>query len=179
MLVTGPSIADPTGNAASGISPGIPQRLLQSERETLLGRIHGEDDDFDGFARLHHVAGLAYAFGPRHLGDVDQAFNAGLEFDEEAEIGQPSDGAANALAGFVFVGDRVPGMRLQLLQAERNALLFGINLQDLGFDLLPGRENVGRLVDAAPGNVGDMQQAVDAADVNEGAVVGRDCGPCP
>src|SRR6202035_1880298 len=33
-------------------------------------------------------------------------------------------------------------------------------------------EHLGRMIDAPPGNVGDMQQAVDAAQIDEGAVVG-------
>ena len=64
-------------------------------------------------------------------------------------------------------------MRLQLLHAQRNAPLLGIDLEHLGFDLLAHREHVGGLVDAAPGDLADMQQAVHAADVDEGAVVGQ------
>ncbi len=33
-------------------------------------------------------------------------------------------------------------------------------------------QHFGRMVDAAPGDVGDMQQAVDAAEIDEGAVIG-------
>ena len=33
-------------------------------------------------------------------------------------------------------------------------------------------QHLGRMVDAAPGDVGDMQQAVDAAEIDEGAVIG-------
>ena len=33
-------------------------------------------------------------------------------------------------------------------------------------------QHLGRMIDAAPGDVGDMQQAVDAAEIHEGAVVG-------
>ena len=33
-------------------------------------------------------------------------------------------------------------------------------------------EHLGRMVDAAPGDVGDMQQAVDAAEIDERAVIG-------
>ena len=36
----------------------------------------------------------------------------------------------------------------------------------------PMVEHFGRMVDAPPGDVGDMQQAVDAAEVDEGAVIG-------
>ena len=64
-------------------------------------------------------------------------------------------------------------MRLQLLHAERNALLVGIDLQHLELEFLTGRENVGRLVDAAPGDIGDMKQAVDTADIDKRSVVGE------
>ena len=38
--------------------------------------------------------------------------------------------------------------------------------------LLADVEHFGRVIDAAPGDVGDVQQAVDAAEIDEGAVVG-------
>ena len=37
--------------------------------------------------------------------------------------------------------------------------------------VLADAEHLGRMVDATPGDIGDMQQAVDAAEVDEGAVV--------
>jgi hypothetical protein len=43
---------------------------------------------------------------------------------------------------------------------------------DLHLDLLADRQGLGRVVDPLPGNVGDVQQAVDTAQVDEGAVVG-------
>ena len=78
-----------------------------------------------------------------------------------------------------FSRDRVPRMRLQLLHAERNALLLRVDLQDLGFDLLAGaKAHRQGLSDAAPGNVGHVQQAIDAANIDEGSVVGQGCAPC-
>ena len=72
-----------------------------------------------------------------------------------------------------FSLDQVPRMRLQLLHAERNAPLGGIHLEHLDLDLLAHRQHVGGLVDAAPGNVGDVQQRVHAADIHESAVIGQ------
>ena len=60
----------------------------------------------------------------------------------------------------------------QLLHAERDALGLVVDLDDLDRDRLADIEHLGRVVDAAPGDVGDMQQAVDAAEIHEGAVVG-------
>ena len=79
----------------------------------------------------------------------------------------------HALAHLILLADQVPRVRLKLLHAERDPLLGGIHLQDLGLDLLADRQHVGRLVDAAPGNVGHVQQRVHAADIDEGAVVGQ------
>ena len=47
-----------------------------------------------------------------------------------------------------------------------------VDLDDAHLDLLADGQHLGRMVDAPPGDVGDMQQAVDAAEVDERAVVG-------
>ena len=47
-----------------------------------------------------------------------------------------------------------------------------IDLDDLDLHLLADVEHFGRVIDAAPRDVGDVQQAVDAAEVHECAVVG-------
>ena len=49
----------------------------------------------------------------------------------------------------------------------------GIDIQDLRFDLLADRQNIGGLVDARPGNIADVQQRVHAADIDESAVISQ------
>jgi hypothetical protein len=49
---------------------------------------------------------------------------------------------------------------------------FLVDLDDLHLDGLADRQDLGRVVDAAPGHVGDVQQAVDTAEIHEGAVFG-------
>jgi hypothetical protein len=66
----------------------------------------------------------------------------------------------------------VPRIAHQLLHAERDALRLGVEADDLHLDLLADGEGFRRMVDALPGDVGDMQQAVDAAQIHERAVVG-------
>ena len=48
-----------------------------------------------------------------------------------------------------------------------------IDLDDADLDLLADGQHLARVVDPAPCDVGDMQQAVDAAEVDERAVVGE------
>ena len=47
-----------------------------------------------------------------------------------------------------------------------------VDLDDLDLHRLADVEHLGRVIDAPPGDVGDVQQAVDAAEVHERAVVG-------
>ena len=47
-----------------------------------------------------------------------------------------------------------------------------VDLDDLDLDGLADGQHFGRVIDAAPGDIGDMQQAVDAAEIDERTVIG-------
>ena len=64
------------------------------------------------------------------------------------------------------------GIVLQLLVAERHALGRRVVLQHDHVDLVVDLEELGRVRHAAPRHVGDVQQAVDPAEIDERAVVG-------
>ena len=98
-LVTGPSICEPTGNLLLHLEPGVGEGLLEAEGDAALFRLDGEDDGVDAVALLEHVAGMADLLAPGHLRDVNEAFDAGLDLDECAEVGEAGDGAGDALAG--------------------------------------------------------------------------------
>src|SRR5450432_1889001 len=139
--------------ALPDIGPGIAEGLLESERNAAFGRLHLQDDDLDGLTFFDDVAGFAdFAFRPGHFRDVNQAFDARFEFDEGAELHQTGDGAAHAIGSSIFLRDSVPGMRLQLFQADGNAALvaFVAELENFYFELLPDGEHVRGLVDAGP-----------------------------
>jgi hypothetical protein len=65
-----------------------------------------------------------------------------------------------------------PGIVAHLLQTQGHAVLFGVELQDLGSDFLAGSHHFGGVTHTAPCHVGDVQQAVDAAQVHERTVFG-------
>src|SRR5699024_3218431 len=69
-------------------------------------------------------------------------------------------------------GHRIPRIGLQLLHAEADTLGLLVDLDDLHLQVLADRDDFGRVIDAPPRHVGDMQQAVDAAEVHERAVIG-------
>ena len=103
---------------------------------------------------------------------MHQAFDAGFEFHKRAVVGDVGDLAEHARALRVAAVDAHPGVVAHLLEAQRHAVLFGVELEDLGGDFLAGRDHFARVTDPAPGHVGDVQQAVNATEVDEGAVFG-------
>ncbi len=59
-----------------------------------------------------------------------------------------------------------------MLQTQRNTVLFGVELQDLGGDFLTSCHHFGWVTHATPCHVGDVQQAVDTAQVHKRTVFG-------
>ena len=76
-----------------------------------------------------------------------------------------------APAGYLQL-DAFPRIGFELLHAERDALRLRVEADHLHLDVLADIERLGRVVDAPPRDVGDVQQAVDAAEIDEGAVIG-------
>src|SRR4029079_8492644 len=65
-----------------------------------------------------------------------------------------------------------PGIFLGLLQAEADALGLGVVLEDLDGHLVSHLEELFGVVDASPGHVRDVEEAVDAAEIHERTVLG-------
>src|SRR4029078_351084 len=65
-----------------------------------------------------------------------------------------------------------PRIALELLHAARDAVGFLVDADDLHLDRLTDVWDFGRMLAAAPCHVGEVQQAVDAAEVDERTVVG-------
>src|SRR6266702_2033930 len=152
--------------------PGVAHGLLETERDAALDGIDFQHLHFDFLRGRHDLAGVHVLLGPRHLGDVDQAFDARLELDERAVVGDVGDTAGEAGTQRVLGFDALPRIIQELLHAQRDAVRLVVDLDDLDLHGLADREHLGRVVDAAPRDVGDVQQAVDAAEVNERTVIG-------
>ena len=75
--------------------------------------------------------------------------------------------------GMYFSAADVHGSSRDLLEAERDALGLGVELEHLDANVVADLEQLGRVVDPAPAHVGDVEQAVDAAEVDERAVLGE------
>src|SRR5580693_8384356 len=152
--------------------PGIAHGLLEAERNPALDRIDFQNLHFDFLRSRNDLAGVHVLLGPRHFRDVDQAFDARLQFNERAVVGDVGDAAGEARIERILRLDALPRIVQQLLHAERDAVGFVIDLDDLHLHRLADGQNFGRMVDPAPGDIGDVQQAVDAAEVDERTVIG-------
>ncbi len=153
--------------------PGIGKRVLERKRDAPGLGIDVGDDGLDRVARRHDLGGILDLLGPRHLGHVDEALDAVLELHEGAVIGDVRDAAGDARARRILLRNVGPGIFRELLGAERDALGLAVELENDDVDLVADLHEVGGVVDAAPGHVGDVEQAVEASEVHERAVVGQ------
>src|ERR1700731_1292427 len=152
--------------------PGIAHGLLETERNPPLDRIDFQHLHFDFLRGRNDLAGVHVLLGPRHFRDVDQAFDARLQFDERAVVGDVGDAAGEARVERVLRLDALPRIVQQLLHAERDTVGFVIDLDDLDLHGLADGQNLGRVIDPPPGDIGDVQQPVDAAEIDERTVIG-------
>src|SRR5262249_11550383 len=101
-----------------------------AESDLAVGGVHTEDLDLDLVAGLDDVLGaLDLVVG--QLADVQQALQAGLQLDEDPEVGELGDLALLDLTWAVASGDvALPGVVVHLLEAQRDALAFLVHVED-------------------------------------------------
>src|SRR5699024_3789306 len=140
--------------------------LLQGQGNTTTLQVDVDDLDHDLFANVDDlVRNLDVALS--QLGDVNQALDALLDADECAERNQLGDLARNDLADRVGAGEDAPWVFLGCLQGQGDALAVQVDVQNLDGDLIADGDDLRRVVDVLPGQLGDVNQAVNAAEVNE------------
>ena len=90
---------------------------------------------------------------------------------------QLGDLARDDLADGVGAGEELPRVFLSRLQRQGDALAVHVHVEDLDGDLLADLDDLGRVVDVLPGQLGDVHQTVDTAEIDECAEV-DDGGHC-
>ena len=104
---------------------------------------------------------------------MDEAFDALFDFDERAVGHEVGDLALDLDADReTFSAILSHGFFWALLEAEGDALFFLVDVEDEDFDFLADLEHFARVAEAAPGHVGDVEQAVHAVEVDERAEIG-------
>ena len=143
---------------------------LDREREPAALGVDLEDLDLDLVAGSDDLARvLDVLLG--ELGDVHEPFDTLEDLHERAERDDLRDGALELVTHVVGVDDPLPRILLGLLETEGDALAVAVDVQDLDLDRLADRQDLARVVDVRPRELGDVDQAVDAVEVHERAEV--------
>ena len=104
---------------------------------------------------------------------MDQAVHARNDLSERAERHELEDLDLSGIAHAVLGLEDIPRIVLLALVAEGDLLVLLIQTDDEHLDLVADIDDLGRVLDAAPGQLGDVDHAVHAADVNKRAVGGQ------
>ena len=162
----------PGGYFSSGLVPWIGLELANAEGDFLLLAIDAEHDRFDFLFGLEHIGRFRDALGPGEFGDMDEAFDTGFDFDEGAVRNEVDDFAFDLRADRILGFDLVPRIGELLLEAEADAFLLAIDVEDDDIEVLTDFEDFGRMTDAAPGHIGDMEETIEAVEVDERTEIG-------
>ena len=143
---------------------------LDRQRQPAALGVDLEDADLDVVARLDDLARvLDVVVG--QLGDVHEALDAVEDLDEGAEGDDLGDGPLELVAHVVGVDDALPRVLLGLLEAQGDALAVAVDVEDLDLHGVADVDDLARVVDVRPRELGDVDEAVDAVEVDEGAEV--------
>ena len=156
-----------------GQIPWVGLELADAQGDFLLVLIDAEHHGLDVLAGLDHLGGLVDALGPGQFADVHQPLDARLQLDECAVRHEVDHLACHLAADGIFLLDLVPRVSLFLFQAEADPLALLVDVEHNHLEFLADAQHLGGMRDAAPAHVGDVQQAVQAVQVDKGPEVGE------
>src|SRR3990170_589515 len=105
-----------------------------------------KDDGRDHLTLPQHIRRSLYLL-PADLGNMDQSLDPFFEFDEGPEIGHIGHSSVDPLSLSISPSHLFPGVLGQLLDPEGETLVFWVDAQHNGLDLLPFLKKLGRMFD--------------------------------
>ena len=148
--------------------PFVAADLPDAQADTAAIRFDANDFHQDTFARRQFVA----LFHVAKLGIVQQPFDARFQLDEDAKIHHLGDFAFDQRAFLVFFGCDIPWVRREGFDAQGDALAVTVDAEDFDLDALAFVIGLARILDAAPGKFGDVNQTIQSTEVDEQTKVG-------
>ncbi len=149
------------------ILPWVGFALFHAQRNATLVFVDFQNHDFNFVTQGHEFGRCNVLVGPIHFGDMHQTFDSWLEFHKCAVVGDVGDLAEQARVLWVATVDAHPGIVAHLLETQGDTVFLGVELENFGCDFLTCSHHFAWMTDTTPCHVGDVQQAVNAAEVNE------------
>ena len=144
--------------------------LLEAQRDPAPLEVDVDDLHHGVVTNGHDLVGhLDVALS--QLGDVHQALDALFDAHERTERNELGDLAGHDLPDGMGAGEVAPRIFLSGLERQRNPLAVHVDVEHLDRDLVADIDHLGGMVDVLPGQLGDVHQAVDAAEIDERAEV--------
>ena len=109
---------DAGGEALGNLGPRIIGQLLDPERDPFRLCIDVQHQHLDLVTLLDDLGRMLDSPGPAEIGDVYQAIDPRLDFDERAERGEVPDDAGQLGAGRVLGRQRKPWILFDLLHPK-------------------------------------------------------------
>ncbi len=144
--------------------------LLDRQADPAALEIEVDDLDPQLLAGSDHLLGQIDVVGG-HLRDVHQALDAVAHLHEGAERHELGDPAVDQLADAVAGGELLPRVLLRGLERQADALAGQVDIEHLHLDLVAHGHDGARVVDVLPRQLGHVDEAVHATEVDEGAEV--------
>ena len=143
---------------------------LHRQREAATLVVDLEDLDLDGIAGCDDLTRVLDVMAGQ-LGDVDEALDAVEDLDERTEGDDLRDDTLELVAHVVRVDDALPRIFLGLFETKGDALTLAVDVEHLDLHRLTDGEQLGRVVDVRPGQLGDVDETVDAGEIDKRAEV--------
>ena len=103
---------------------------------------------------------------------MHESFYPLFQLNESTVIGNADDLAGHPGLLGIFLGNICPRIRCRLFEAKRYPLVFLVEFKDHDSNAVANGKEFGGMTDAAPRHVGDVEQSVNAAEIDKGAVLG-------
>ena len=130
--------------------------------------VERDDLELERLALVDDVARVGDAL-MRQLADVDQALEPVAHADEGAEVDELGDGAVDDVADLEVRHRGMPRVGLQAADRQADPAALVVDVDDLGLDLLADVIAGLGVVDLVPRELALVDEAVDAAEVDEHA----------
>ncbi len=155
----------------------VASKLLDAQGDTLFLDVDVEDFRVNHVALLEGFHGFFAGLVPGDVGQVNHAVDFAFQANKQTEFGDVLDLALDGGAGRVVLCEHFPRIALGLLDAQGDAALFGVDIENHDLNFLGSGQDLARMdVFLGPGHFGNVDQAFNALfQLNECTVL-RDVG---